>query len=50
MTAPQFSNKSRSMLVFCEIIKVDPFCRASRKKIHYCVGRSKRAKVGKCVS
>lgn len=29
----------------CGIIKVDPFCRASRKKIHYYMRRSKRAKV-----
>lgn len=45
MTVPQFSNKFRSILIFCGIIKVDPFCRASRKKIHYCTRRSKRAKV-----
>lgn len=45
VTVPQFSNKFGSMLVVCGIIKVDPFCRASRKKIHYCMRRSERAKV-----
>lgn len=47
MTVLQFFNKFGSALVFRGIIEVDPFCGASRRKIHYCVRRSKRAKVEK---